>query len=394
MPENVAVLDIAVFDPDYDALLADIYQGPLEDPPWRSFLPRFCHETRALAVSLVLRPPAEDDEGLILNYQRQDNEDAPARELADPSDWPSSAYKERFFALDPFVNLPSNRVVGLDEILSEEALLNSEYYRHYLEPAGVFHILGADTVEGDGLVARLRACRGRREPPFGPRERTLFARVVPHLRRAITVHARLNRIESERDLYAGAVDRLSVATLVLDEEGELISHNGVAAELLEEQDGLALAGGRLTFALRERGEEFRNLFAEVLSQTGADRPALAAAMRISRPSGRPDLGLVIKPVPCSEWSEGPRRLAVFISDPQRKVATSRQIIRQLFDFTNAEAALALLLAQGRSVAEAAEELSVSPHTARAQLKSIFSKTGVGRQAELVRLIVKSVANLG
>jgi len=46
------------------------------------------------------------------------------------------------------------------------------------------------------------------------------------------------------------------------------------------------------------------------------------------------------------------------------------------------------------VAEAAEELSVSPHTARAQLKSIFSKTGVGRQAELVRLIVKSVANLG
>src|SRR5690625_7752558 len=119
MPENVAVLDIAVFDPDYDALLADIYQGPLEDPPWRSFLPRFCHETRALAVSLVLRPPAEDDEGLILNYQREDNEAAPARELADPSDWPPSASKARFSALDPCVNPPSNRRAGPAAIRSE-----------------------------------------------------------------------------------------------------------------------------------------------------------------------------------------------------------------------------------------------------------------------------------
>lgn len=388
------MLDIAVFDPEYDALLADIYQGPLEDPPWRSFLPRLCQEVGAFAVSLVLRPPAEDDEGLILNYQRQENEDGLSLELADPSDWPSSAYKERFFALDPFVNLPPDRVVSLDELLSEEKLLASEYYRRYLEPAGVFHILGADTLEADGLLARLRACRGRQEPPFGPRERTLFTRVVPHLRRAITLHARLNRIESERDLYAGAIDRLAVGALVLNEAGQVVSHNAVAAELLSEQDGLSLANERLHFSQHEQRDEFRELFSEVLRQTTGGAPQLAAAMRIPRPSGRPDLGLVLKPAPASEWSEGPRRLAVFISDPQRQVATSRQIIRRLFDFTNAEAALAMLLAQGLSVTETADALSVSPHTARAQLKSIFSKTGVSRQAELVRLIVKSVANLG
>jgi DNA-binding CsgD family transcriptional regulator len=40
-----------------------------------------------------------------------------------------------------------------------------------------------------------------------------------------------------------------------------------------------------------------------------------------------------------------------------------------------------------------EAQNISPHTARAQLKSIFSKTGVSRQAELVRLILKSVASL-
>jgi hypothetical protein len=47
-----------------------------------------------------------------------------------------------------------------------------------------------------------------------------------------------------------------------------------------------------------------------------------------------------------------------------------------------------------SILEATEALNVSPLTARTQLKSVFAKTGVSRQAELIRLIVKSVAMMG
>jgi DNA-binding CsgD family transcriptional regulator len=65
----------------------------------------------------------------------------------------------------------------------------------------------------------------------------------------------------------------------------------------------------------------------------------------------------------------------------------------LFELTPAEANLALLLARGLTLAEVSEAQNISPHTARAQLKSIFAKTGVSRQAELVRLILKSVASL-
>ena len=54
----------------------------------------------------------------------------------------------------------------------------------------------------------------------------------------------------------------------------------------------------------------------------------------------------------------------------------------------------ILLARGLSLAEVSEAQSISQHTARAQLKSIFAKTGVSRQAELVRLILKSVASMG
>lgn len=44
--------------------------------------------------------------------------------------------------------------------------------------------------------------------------------------------------------------------------------------------------------------------------------------------------------------------------------------------------------------EAAQTLGLAENTVRSYLKSIFGKTGVNRQAELVRLILQSVAVLG
>ncbi len=54
----------------------------------------------------------------------------------------------------------------------------------------------------------------------------------------------------------------------------------------------------------------------------------------------------------------------------------------------------MLLANGLTLDEASEELDISRNTARAHLRSIFSKTGVTRQTVLVRLILRSVATLG
>ena len=56
--------------------------------------------------------------------------------------------------------------------------------------------------------------------------------------------------------------------------------------------------------------------------------------------------------------------------------------------------LAMLLANGLTLDEASDALGISHNTARAHLRSTFSKTGVTRQTMLVRLILRSVATLG
>jgi DNA-binding CsgD family transcriptional regulator len=82
---------------------------------------------------------------------------------------------------------------------------------------------------------------------------------------------------------------------------------------------------------------------------------------------------------------------VFIRDPERKSQPSLELVKQLFDLTPAEARLALLLADGLTLDEAAEALEIRKNTIRAHLRSIFSKTGVKRQTTLVTLMLNSVA---
>lgn len=384
-------------DSDFSHLIKLIYQGTLEVQPWQSALPALREALDAQVVSLVLRPPTADDQGVILNSVRpgrahRRNEST----LADPNDWEASAYREQFFSLDPFVNLPLDKVIALEDILPDRDLVNSDYYLHYLKPIGLFRILGVDTAEPGGMLARLRFSRRASEARFGTRERKLLALLTPHLRQAIEIYAKLNRMTSERDVYAGAVNQLSVATIILDEQGRLLTTNAVGRALLDQGEGLSLRAGRLHIEGRDINKELQQALATIIRAQMNGETSVVRALRVPRSAGRAHLGLVIRPVPASQWSEGQSSpsAAIFISDPDLQESTSRQILGELFELTPAEANLATLLARGLSLSQVSSAQNVSQHTARAQLKSIFAKTGVSRQAELVRLVLKSVASLG
>ena len=382
--------------PRYDELVGLIYQGPLEARPWQSALPMLRELLDAQVASLVLRPPSEQDRGAILNCVRPEPGATDSDGLADPDAWQSAAYQEEFFTLDPFVNLPTDEVVALADMLTDEQLVESDYYRHYLQPVGLFHILGVDTVEPGGMLARLRFSRRREESGFQASDRELLTAITPHLRRAIQIYATLNRTASERDVYAGAVSQLAVASIILDEQARVLSANPVAQALLDQADGLLLKGQHLHIEGRNINRDLQQAVSAIIQAQHRGEASVVRALRVPRSAGRSHLGLLVRPVPMSQWSEGQSSpcAAVFVSDPDLHEPADRQTLGDLFELTPAESNLAILLARGLSLAEASDAQNISQHTARAQLKSIFAKTGVSRQAELVRLVIKSVASLG
>lgn len=369
------------FDQQFSDLIGTIYQGALEEVPWQSFLALLREVMGAVNTTLVLRPPSEKGKGVLLT-------DGGSLEGI-------ATYNESMFVLDPFVELKPGEIRSLLEFVSEEELLGSELYQVCMAPGGLFDSLGADMSVPGEMQAQLRIARVRGAKAFGDEDKALVRSILPHLERAICIHARLNKIASERALFAGAVEQLSVGCIILDENGRILNCNAMAQTLLEQKDGLVQLADNLQLSKREQTAELQQLIADVLEDQRRGEPALARAMTVVRPSGRPDLGLVIRPVPTSQWSEGQSvpTVVIFLSDPEQASEAPVKVITRLFGFTPTEASLAMLLANGLSLDETAEQLKVSRNTARTHLRSVFSKTGVSRQPMLVRLILKSVAQL-
>jgi DNA-binding CsgD family transcriptional regulator len=71
---------------------------------------------------------------------------------------------------------------------------------------------------------------------------------------------------------------------------------------------------------------------------------------------------------------------------ERAQAGQRERMAQRFGFTPTEGRVAQFLADCGSINQYAETFGVSEGTVRVQLRSVFAKTGVHRQAELVRVI--------
>ena len=176
----------------------------------------------------------------------------------------------------------------------------------------------------------------------------------------------------------------------------VLETNPIANLVLEEGDGISLNNDMLHFASAEVTKAFKAALDKMKVTDEDARSSMVEAIRVERQSALGDLGVVIKPIFVPRGLQGTHTpsLAVFISDPEQSTAPPREVLGQLFGFTPAESDLALFLAKGLSLDEASAALDIRRNTARAHLRSIFAKTGVSRQAMLVRLILNSVAPLG
>jgi DNA-binding CsgD family transcriptional regulator len=75
-----------------------------------------------------------------------------------------------------------------------------------------------------------------------------------------------------------------------------------------------------------------------------------------------------------------------VTPVEMSVKVDDELIQGLFDLTHAEAAVARAICEGLDRVQTAARHGVSVETVRTQLKAVFDKTGVRRQAELVGLL--------
>lgn len=375
----LAGLDLA----EYDRLVASLYDAALDSRLWNIPMEHLRELFQANYVTLILRIPDHSDAGLMIVAGNIEGEG-------------KVTYLTYPHSSTPFINQPADKVFTVDDLMSEEDWRRSSYYQHWCGPKGVFHVMGVDIATPDSGKLRFRITRPEAAPTFSARDRALCELILPHLRRALNMHNQLDRSQSMGTLYSQAISRLSVATIVLDESGRVLQQNPIAQELLTSADGLKLVGGRLEASYPSDNRELQRLVRGAFARQGKENPPIAEAVSITRPSGQVSLVVVVESVPSLEWAEskGQPAVVVYIRDAVGKSLASTTVPKQLFNLTPAETALSLELANGLSLEEAAEKLNIRRNTARAHLRAIFSKTGVRRQTELVRIMLNSVMALG
>lgn len=366
----------------FDSLVGMVYAGTQETVPWTRLLDRLREVLGANYVTLILRAPqAGQPLQVVFSGKAQ-----PTLAASFYTDWG---------AIDPFVNLPRNRMVTLEDLVDDDEWLAGSYYREFHAPLDVRYHMAADIGMGSEPACRLRVSRPHGSERFGARERAICNLLLPHLATAVQLRASFDIAEVERFFYAGMLDRLSVGAVFLDRDGRILKTNAAASELLAQRDGLSIVNGGLSAAYPGENHELRRLIEQVVSPGGKVRPGVVAGMSVSRSSGRPSLGVAVRAAPPTEWSEPSSRPAalVIIRDPEARVVASNEQLKRLYGLTPAEANLALHLMEGCTVDEAAQRLNVSRNTARCQIRAIFAKTGVTRQTELLRVLLSGVAPL-
>ena len=365
----------------FSQILDTLYEAALHPEGWEKCLETVRQQLNGNYASLIFRTVTADDSGLIVSVGKD-------MRGIDPNT-PN-------LSVSPFTGMQPDRLMTIGEVLSESEWRASAYYRDWCAPHNVYHVMAADICTSDGGVYGFRVTRDEQSPPFSATDKELGQRLLPHIKRALNLHLSIHQDRKVISLYSRAMAQLMVGVVVLDKDSQVIECNPAANLILDMQDGLRIVGKQLEAGYANDNRKLQGLIKDALSHDKDSQVTLTEALSISRPSGKLSWGVVVQSISPDQWTEGKQRpaVAVFVRDTEGQSQPPLRLAQQLFQLTPAETMLAIQLANGLSLEEAALELNIRRNTARAHLRSIFSKTGVRRQTELVRIFLNSVAWLG
>ena len=356
-----------------------IYDAVADGSRWPAFLEACVQAIGARRATLVLLDPHGDGVNVACWHGWLDEE--------------MELYGEQYAASDPWrvhgVQWPEGAVGTDRDLCPREEMEASIAFREFYAPRDAIHGMGGGilwTKTGQSLIA---AVRGAADGPFTESEKAVLRPLMPHLKRAALLHGELGSARRQLATFTGHLDRYAHAFLLTDAERRVLYANASAREIIGSRDGLMVEEGRICVTASKLDVTFREMLGHVL----ANRKGGPSRLAVPRPSGKRAYRIVALRVPDSgvmPLGVAQPAVAILIVDSDAAAQPDQAVLSEFFSLTPAEARIASRLVQGRSVDEIAAETSTSVETVRTHVRHILSKTGTGRQAELISLVLRTV----
>jgi DNA-binding CsgD family transcriptional regulator/PAS domain-containing protein len=312
-----------------------------------------------------------------------------------------TAFDELYFAPDnPWIRLTkqlhrpgivrTNR--RLDRFLrTRGSLYRSSYYHEWMRPQDFKFTLGNTLYADDDVVANITLLRPADMDEFDDAEVRDFEQLSRHLTRALQMSVRLERAHGCAASTA-AFDAFAQPIALVDARRRLLYANPAMQALLARREAVVVREGVLEASHPEASQR---LAAHVVHALGATDLRLAAACALPGGAAAPlDLQAIpVRGAMARAVSPTPTVLLLFAGGAGPGDAP-RPSPAQRYGYTRTEARLAQLLADGHALRQAAEVLGVTYGTARVYLKTVFEKTDVHTQAQLVARLLGDAAASG
>ena len=342
---------------DRSELMLPLFAGLFETPLWHTFLRNLAARTGADRVHLITR--GREPKSPSLHHRA-------VASLADPARFSARDERAAINAL-ALAAMRTGRVYALDELRDfdssgRRARQEARFAAARIGDAQLMRVVG-----GGGYAVWLVVLSERAR--FDAADSVLLSDLAPAVEVALMNHVAAGNLRLRTEAAEAALARLGIAQAVLDPAGHVVVRDALwrrsaapSPAQLEEQAIALFADpvGEPRIARSPAGVAIVRRFA------GEDHPFAAAAAG----------------------------LASVRAAPASLPAAACAIAAEQFGLSRREAALAVALAEGRRLTAAGQALGLSEETTRNYSKRIYSKTGAHGQADLVRMILSSVAVLG
>ncbi len=355
-------------------LLELLYSAVGEPTLWNEFLFRVTEHLNASMAAFLSVDPDSERSSVHLH-----------------AGWPSDVvrqYEAYYGAIDCWYlgyknqNLRSWTGTG-DSLCLPSELEKTEFYNDFLRAHDVYHECGLILENGQGKVLALSAVRSQQSREFDTTHVQFLERLAPHLTGALDLHRKMLDLKHAASAAADVLEALDGALVGVDGDGKICFMNGVAESLLLSGEILRIQDERIVARDTRQTAALNELLKTAADPNLNSEAGGSLTVRRDHHSWH----LTVQP-----WRGGDRlfpgrlKALVTISDPGARLKCRAQLLSELFGLTPAETRVSMLLADGLEPSEVARRTRVTIHTVRSHLKSIYSKTSVARQGELVRLI--------
>lgn len=262
---------------------------------------------------------------------------------------------------------------------------NCEFQIDWARPHGLHDGLFVRLTSGPSVVS-LAIAKVKGPDRFdSPEHVDLINLLTPHLQQALRMQSHLDDLDHRSGDLAGASEAVSHGIVIVEKRRSVYA-NVAAERILRANDGLRIDNGCIRAEAPHVDAQLEHSIARASDLDSSD--PWDGSFLCTRTSGRRSYIVHVTPIdPNSVAAPTSGRVMVIIVDPERQPVPPAMLLRRLYGLTRSEAEVALLVMRGEGLSPIAEELSVSLTTVKTHLRHVFEKTGIHRQAELVRLLV-------